>query len=128
MEISPCKCGGKAHVVQVFPGQRDDCFIRCLKCGKASRTYKGKEAAVEAWNKEMVVDKAFAEALKELADIDTFCHMACTACNHDWYCPTHCDMLEKAKKLDFEKIVKSYARNEGDWSKVFRYIKRAKEA
>lgn len=61
---------------------------------------------------------------KEIPDMEAFCGMACNACNSDWYCPDYCIVLQKAFKMDFEKIQKSYARNDGDWSKVCRYIKR----
>lgn len=69
---------------------------------------------------------SYEQAKEDLKDINNFCHLACVHCNNDWFCPSHCAMLEKAKKLDFDLLVKSYARNEGDWSKVFRYIKRTK--
>ena len=66
------------------------------------------------------------QAREEMGDIDNFCNLACVACSADAYCPSDCDMLAKARRMDYEKIVKSYARNEGDWAKVFRYIKDAK--
>lgn len=66
------------------------------------------------------------QAREEMGDIDNFCRLACNACSADAYCPSDCDMLEKARRMDFEKIVRAYARNEGDWSKLFRYIKQAK--
>lgn len=65
------------------------------------------------------------EAREEVVDIRRFCHSVCVSCTaNDWYCPTYCDVLEKAHKIPFEKIVKSYARNDGDVWKVVRYIKR----
>lgn len=76
----------------------------------------------------MVGDKGMPieQAREELGNVDSFCNNACIACNHDYYCPSYCDMLEKARKMDYDKIVMAYARNEGDWAKVFRYIKSAK--
>lgn len=65
------------------------------------------------------------EAREEIPDIDTFCRHCCNRCTtNDWYCPSDCNMLEKARKLDFDRILKCYARNDGDLNKVFRYIKR----
>lgn len=66
------------------------------------------------------------EAWEEIPNIDCFCKQACIHCSNDWFCPSFCDMLEKAIKMDFELLVKCYARNEGDWSKIFRYIKQKK--
>lgn len=63
------------------------------------------------------------EARKEIKNIDYFCKNVCNVCTaNDWYCPTECDTLQRARMIDFERIVKSYARNEGDLSKVLRYI------
>jgi hypothetical protein len=67
------------------------------------------------------------EALEELVDIDNFCKHACDMCTaNDWYCPSECEMLEKARKLDFDRIVKCYAKHDGDMCKVFMYIKSTK--
>lgn len=69
------------------------------------------------------------EARNELQDINCFCKYACNMCTgNDWYCPTECDTLQKARRIDFENIVKCYARNAGDWAKVFRYINQTKVA
>ncbi len=66
-------------------------------------------------------------AREEIPDFKAFAHAVCTCgCGHDWYCPTYCDTLEKAEQMDFVRILKSYARNDGDLDKVCRYIKRAK--
>lgn len=67
------------------------------------------------------------EALEELVDIDYFCKHACDTCTaNDWYCPSECEMLKKARKLDFDRIIKCYAKHNGDMCKVFRYIKNTK--
>ncbi|MBR2870156.1 MAG: hypothetical protein IKB98_02075 [Clostridia bacterium] len=71
----------------------------------------------------MRIDKA----RQELIDIDNFCKKACDGCTaNDWYCPSECEMLTKARKLDFERIVRCYAYHDGDLCKVFRYIKQTK--
>ena len=66
----------------------------------------------------------YEEAKADLKNIDNFCHAACIHCSNDWFCPTDCEMLKKARKMNFDLLIKCYARNEGDWSKIFRYIKR----
>lgn len=66
------------------------------------------------------------EAKNDLEDFKGFCRYACNSCNNDWYCPSYCDVLEKASKMDFDRIIKSYARNDGDMAKVFKFIKLAK--
>ena len=48
----------------------------------------------------------------------------CIYCNSEWYCPNYCDVLNKARKITFEKIQKAYERNDKDVSKLIRYIKR----
>ena len=63
------------------------------------------------------------EAREEIPNIEAFCFHACINCNNDWFCPSHCDTLERAKLMDYELLVQCYARHDGDWSKVFRYIK-----
>lgn len=67
------------------------------------------------------------EAKREMSNIDYFLAVACEECTgNDWYCPKHCDVLEKAKKMPFEKIQQAYARHDGMMYKVFRYIKQAR--
>lgn len=68
------------------------------------------------------------EAKQEAPDIDTLNSMLCVNCKaNDWYCPTECDTLKKGRRLPFEKILKAYARHDGDLVKVARYIKETKE-
>jgi hypothetical protein len=68
------------------------------------------------------------EALEECCDTDTLRLNLCIACcANDWYCGSYCDELEKAGRIPFEKLIKSYARNDGDLVKVIRYIRRYKE-
>ena len=67
------------------------------------------------------------EARKEIGNIDDFCKNACNVCTaNEEYCPSECGTLRKARQMDFDRIVKSYARNDGDLSKVFRSINQAK--
>lgn len=68
----------------------------------------------------------YEEAKVELNNFEDFCHMACNSCKSEWYCPSYCDVLEKASKMDFDRIIKCYARNDGEMWKVFRYIKYCK--
>ena len=70
----------------------------------------------------------YAEAQAEIIDFSTFCRISCNSCNSEWYCPSYCDVLEKASKMDFDLIIRAYARNDGDMQKVFRYIKNTKKA
>lgn len=65
------------------------------------------------------------EAKQEIPDFKSFCKLACNNCtSNDWYCPTLCITLKNAYRLNYEDILKCYARNDGDMTKVFRYIKR----
>ena len=62
--------------------------------------------------------------------IPTFEHfqqMVCGSCTgNDWYCPSLCADLEKAKKMKFERIQAAYQRNDGMIHKVMRYIRYAR--
>lgn len=68
-----------------------------------------------------------AEAKVEIPDIDAFCRAACVHCSNDWYCPTYCDALEKARRIPFDRLLACYARHEGDWVGIWRYLKQTKE-
>lgn len=66
-------------------------------------------------------------AIRVPENFDEFRSISCNLCTaNEWYCPSDCDTLCKAKNIPFEKIQKSIKRNEEDYSKVFRYIKRYK--
>lgn len=65
------------------------------------------------------------EAKKDIPDFDSFCYQACHRCNNDWYCPSYRDVL-KAERMDFNRILKCYARHDGDLEKVWRWIKQAR--
>lgn len=68
------------------------------------------------------------EAKNDIKDIEQFRNSVCMSCTaNDWFCPSYCNILEKAERIDFNKILKSYARNDGDIWKVIRYIHRYKE-
>lgn len=63
-------------------------------------------------------------AKKEIPTIEMFLATACGCCtSNDWYCPSYCDVLEKAQRIPFEKIQQAYARHDGDMRKVDRYIR-----
>lgn len=67
------------------------------------------------------------QARKEIPDIDSFCAQVCNECqSNDWYCTGYCESLEKARKMDYERILKAYVRHEGDLNGVIKYIKRAR--
>lgn len=67
------------------------------------------------------------QALEDIGNIDQFCHQVCNACtSNDWYCPTECDVLVKARGIGFNRILKCYARHDGDLRRVIRYIKSTK--
>lgn len=67
------------------------------------------------------------EAKEYISDIDGFCKDVCNCCRaNDWYCPKECDTLKKARHLDFNRILKCYARNGGDMLKIINYIRTAR--
>jgi hypothetical protein len=69
----------------------------------------------------------YEEAKEQIPDFESFRVECCNSCtSNDWYCPSDCEMLEKARKLDFDRILKCYAKHDGDLSKVAGYIKRTK--
>lgn len=61
----------------------------------------------------------------EFENIDQFCSMLCNCCTSlpDGYCPTECNILEKARKIPFEKIVAKWIEHDGDIPKIARYIR-----
>lgn len=63
------------------------------------------------------------EAKKVLPNFESFKIQCCLYCSNDWYCPSNCDLLDKAEKMNFEDIQKAWARNDEDIVKVCRYIK-----
>lgn len=66
------------------------------------------------------------EAKKDIPGIYTFLAKACLCCSNEWYCPTYCNVLEKAKRMDFNRILKCYARHDGEMYKVLRWLKQAR--
>lgn len=67
------------------------------------------------------------EAKEEMPNITHFLDMACNCCTaNDWYCPSLCNDLVKAKGMPFKKIQKVYAKHDGDIVKVCQYIRRTK--
>lgn len=66
------------------------------------------------------------EAREEIPCEEIFEAKMCAYCGFDGYCPNRCYELLKFRKLDFERVVKCYARNGGEMHKVIRFIKDAK--
>lgn len=67
------------------------------------------------------------DAKAYIPDFDAFRKETCNICTaNDWYCPSECDTLKKARQLDFNRILKCYARNGGDIQKVINYIRTAR--
>lgn len=68
------------------------------------------------------------EAKEYIPDYEAFRKEACTVCTaNDWYCPFNvCDTLLKAGELDYERILRCYARHDGEMYKVFRWIRQAR--
>jgi hypothetical protein len=62
-----------------------------------------------------------------IPNFKVFASMCCDACTAEDYCPSYCDMLSKAEKMHYDKIVHSYAKYDGDLKKVSAYIKRYKD-
>lgn len=67
------------------------------------------------------------DAKAEIPDISAFYHWCCDNCKSEWYCPTHCELLEKAGRIPFNRIFAKYVKYEGCPVKVFNYIKQTKE-
>lgn len=68
------------------------------------------------------------EAKEEYPDFRVFQNNTCLRCTaNDWYCPSLCDVLEKATRIPFGDIQKAIARNDDDIVKTIRYIKQRKE-
>jgi len=56
-----------------------------------------------------------------------FANAVCLRCkSNDWFCPSLCDFLEKAKNYPFERIKKTYDKYDGDIYKVEKAIRRWK--
>lgn len=68
------------------------------------------------------------EAINEIPTFEIFAKVMCVGCNaNDWYCPTYCDVLEKASRIPFEIIQEKFAEHDGDLFKITRYIKETKK-
>lgn len=86
------------------------------------------------------------EAKEYIPDFEAFCKEACDNCGEAGYCPRYCeDLCEtcvncgeaeychlycedlcKAARMDFNRILKCYARNDGEMYKVLRWLKQAR--
>lgn len=59
--------------------------------------------------------------------IDEFASFVCSRCiTNDWYCPTECDFLTKARQYPIERINKAFEDCEEDDVKLCKRIKRWK--
>ena len=69
----------------------------------------------------------YEQTKEQIPDFDSFKQECCINCTgNDWFCPSDCEMLEKARELDYDRILKCYTKHDGDLRKVARYIKAAK--
>ena len=67
------------------------------------------------------------EAKEYIPDFEAFRKEFCSVCvANDWYCPNVCNALLKASELDYNRILKCYARNDGEMWKVVRWIRQAR--
>lgn len=56
--------------------------------------------------------------------IEEFCGYVCDNCTaNDWYCPTDCKFLEKAKRYPIERINKAYEDCGEDEYRLYKRIK-----
>ena len=64
-------------------------------------------------------------SVDKFENTNKFCSYCCEECTamSDGYCPSDCDVLEKARKMPFEKINAKWIEHDGDIQKVVRYIK-----
>lgn len=51
------------------------------------------------------------EAKEYIPDFEVFRKEVCATCTEEWYCPCNCEELNKASRMDFNRILKCYARN-----------------
>ena len=84
---------------------------KCIKCGTEANEYG-------------ICPKCFSVMPPE--NFEQFKSFACIHCNNEWYCPSDCDLLEKARKMPFEKIQKKYVEHQEDIVKIARYIRQYK--
>ena len=66
------------------------------------------------------------EAKEYIPNFEAFRKEACATCTEEWYCPRNCEELNKASRMDFNRILKCYARNDGETYKVLRWLKQAR--
>lgn len=67
------------------------------------------------------------EAKEYIPDFEAFRNEFCSVCvANDWCCPNVCDTLLKAGELDYNRILKCYARNDGEIWKVVQWLKKAR--
>ena len=66
------------------------------------------------------------DAKEYIPNFEAFCNEACATCTEEWYCNRCCKDLCKAERMDFNRILKCYARNDGEMYKVLRWLKKAR--
>lgn len=66
------------------------------------------------------------DAREYIPNLTIFRKEACEACKQSDYCPQYCDTLLKAERMDFNRILKCYARHDGEMYKVLRWLKQAR--
>ena len=69
------------------------------------------------------------EAREQIPHFGTFRRMVCSDCPFTTkkFCLWHdCDEMNKARAMDFNRILKCYARHDGEMHKVLRWLKQAR--
>lgn len=73
----------------------------------------------------MTYDEALEKGKELLPDFETLVSIMCDNCRSEDYCPSYCDMLNKAKKIPFEKLQVRYQIAGEDPVKLCNYIRKA---
>lgn len=66
------------------------------------------------------------EAKEYIPDFEAFCKEVCDNCGVYFYCRIYCNLLRKAERMDFNRILKCYARHDGEMYRVLRWLKHAR--
>lgn len=59
----------------------------------------------------------------EITNFDSLKEIICDYCNDNWYCHGNCEILEKASKIDIDKINQNFLENNCNIHKTVEYIK-----
>ena len=69
------------------------------------------------------------QTMSEFNNHDEFAERVCEGCvANDWYCPTECNFLEKARTYPIERINKAFEYCDEDMFKTCKLIQRWKGA